>query len=132
MPIVYKHDIIPTAAQVITLYNNAGLPRPTGDAERIKKMYDHSNLVITAWHRDILVGVARCITDWCWSCYLADLAVQPGYQKEGIGKKLIDLTREKAGGQTMILLLSVPDAMTYYPKVGFTKEDRAFAIYRKS
>lgn len=32
--------------------------------------------------------------------------------------------------QVMILLLSVPTAMTYYPKVGFTKEDRAFAIFR--
>jgi predicted N-acetyltransferase YhbS len=131
MPIVYKHDVIPTAEQVITLYINAGLPRPTGDVERIKKMYDHSNLVITAWDGDTLVGVARSVTDWCWSCYLADLAVQPGYQKEGIGRQLIELTREKAGEQTMILLLSVPDAMTYYPKVGFIKEDRAFAIFRK-
>jgi N-acetylglutamate synthase-like GNAT family acetyltransferase len=132
MSIFYKDDVIPTAEQIITLYNNAGLPRPTADAERIKKMYDNSNLVITAWDEETLVGVSRCITDWCWSCYLADLAVQPGYQKEGIGKKLIELTKEKAGEQTMILLLSVPDAMNYYPKVGFTKEDRAFAIYRKS
>jgi len=130
MPIIYKDNVTPTAEQVIALYNNAGLPRPTSDKERIKKMYDHSNLVITAWDGDTLVGVARCITDWCWSCYLADLAVQPGYQKEGIGKKLIELTKEKAGDETMILLLSVPTAMTYYPKVGFTKEDRSFAIHR--
>jgi N-acetylglutamate synthase-like GNAT family acetyltransferase len=132
MPIVYKDDVTPTAEQIIILYSNAGLPRPTGDAERIKKMYSHSNLIITAWDGERLVGVSRCITDWCWSCYLADLAVQPGYQKEGIGKKMIELIKEKAGEQTMILLLSVPEAMSYYPKVGFTKEDRAFAIYRKS
>jgi hypothetical protein len=55
MPIVYKHEIIPTAAQIITLYNNAGLPRPTGDTERIKKMYDHSNLIVTAWEQYWLV-----------------------------------------------------------------------------
>lgn len=93
-------------------------------------MYDGSNLIITAWDGDKLVGVSRSITDWCWSCYLADLAVEPGYQKEGIGKKLIALTKEKVGEEVMILLLSVPTAMTYYPKVGFTKEDRAFAIFR--
>ena len=130
MPIIYKNDVTPTAEQVINLYTNAGLPRPTDDAERIQKMYDNSNLIITAWDGETLVGVSRCITDWCWSCYLADLAVQPGYQKEGIGKKLIEHTKEKAGEQVTILLLSVPDAFTYYPKVGFTKEDRAFAIYR--
>ena len=130
MPITYNSTIIPTAGQVITLYNNAGLPRPTHDAERIKRMYDGSNLIITAWDGDKLVGVARCITDWYWSCYLADLAVEPGYQKESIGKKLIALTKEKVGEEVMILLLSVPTVMAYYPKAGFTKEDRAFTIFR--
>lgn len=131
MPVIYKTNITPSASQVITLYNNAGLPRPTGDADRIQKMYDNSNLVVTAWDGDQLVGVSRCITDWCWSCYLADLAIEPGYQKEGIGRKLIQLTKETVGEEVMILLLSVPTAMDYYPKVGFTKEDRAFAIFRE-
>ncbi len=130
MEIIYRTDITPTPWQIIDLYNIAGLPRPTNDAERIQKMYANSNLVITAWDGETLAGVCRCITDWCWSCYLADLAVHPGYQKEGIGKALIDVTRQKVGEQTMILLLSVADAVTYYPKVGFTKEERAFAIYR--
>lgn len=130
MDISYRFDITPTPDQVIALYDEAGLPRPTTDKERIKKMYEHSNLVVTAWDNTKLVGVSRSITDWAWSCYLADLAVSPGYKKSGIGKKLIELTKEKVGDQVMILLLSVPTAMTYYPKVGFTKEDRAFAIFR--
>jgi len=130
MEIIYKTDIIPPAEQVIELYNKAGLPRPTNDKERLQKMYDNSNLVVTAWDNGKLIGVSRSITDWVWCCYLADLAVDPGYQKSGMGKKLIELTKEKVGEQSMILLLSVPTAFQYYPKVGFTKEDRAFAIYR--
>ena len=62
---------------------------------------------------------------------MSDLAVDPGYQEKGIGKKLVEICQEEVGPQTMILLLSVPEAMTYYPKIGFSKEDRAFAIYRK-
>mgnify|MGYP003490149594 FL=1 len=131
MPITYKTDIVPTAHQVIALYDKAGLPRPTSDAERITKMYDNSNLIVTAWDNDQLIGVSRCITDWAWSCYLADLAVDPGYQKSGMGKQLIDLTKEKLGEQSMILLLSVPTAIEYYPKVGFTKDDRAFLMARE-
>lgn len=130
MNIIYKTGIMPTAEQVIELYDAAGLPRPTTDKERIEKMYSHSNLIVTAWHNDTLVGVSRCITDWVWSCYLADLAVHPGYQKTGMGKKLIALTKETLGEQSMILLLSVPTAMQYYPKVGFTKEDRGFLMPR--
>ena len=131
MDIVYKLNVTPTADQVIELYNDAGLPRPTGDRDRIAKMYEHSNLIVTAWDGDKLVGVSRTITDWAWSAYLADLAVSPGYKKTGIGKKLIQLTKEKLGEQSMILLLSVPTALEYYPKVGFDKENRAFIMPRE-
>ena len=130
MEINYTLDITPTTDQIVELYENAGLPRPTTDKERIKKMFENSNLIVTAWHGSLLVGVSRCITDWVWSCYLSDLAVRSQYKKSGIGKKLIEVTREKLGEQSMILLLSVPTAMEYYPKVGFSKEDRSFMISR--
>ena len=131
MKIHYSTDVRPTADQIIELYQNSGLPRPTNDKERIGKMYDNSDLVITAWDNDVLVGVSRSITDWVWSCYLADLAIRPEYQKFGIGKKLIELTKEKVGDQSMVLLLSVPTAMEYYPKVGFTKQESSFIMNRK-
>ena len=130
MEITYKTGILPATELVIELYEKSGLPRPTEDKARIKKMFENSNLVVTAWDNDKLVGVSRSITDWVWCCYLSDLAVDPGYKKSGIGKKLIELTKEKVGEQSMILLLSVPTAMEYYPKVGFTKEDRGFMISR--
>jgi ribosomal protein S18 acetylase RimI-like enzyme len=130
MSIIYKTGVLPAKEQVIELYEKSGLPRPTKDPERIEKMYQNSNLVITAWDDEKLVGVCRCVTDWVWCCYLSDLAVDPDYQKRGIGTTLVDLTREKVGEFAMILLLSVPNAMSYYPKVGFAKEDRAFMISR--
>ncbi len=130
MNIDYSFDKRPTADQIIELYDSSGLPRPTNDRERIQKMYDSSNLIVTAWYNDILIGVSRSITDWVWSCYLADLAIHPDYKKGGIGKKLVQLTKEKLGDQSMILLLSVPTAMEYYPKIGMIKEDRAFTILR--
>ncbi|MEO7524639.1 MAG: GNAT family N-acetyltransferase [Ferruginibacter sp.] len=131
MEITYHTGIIPTAEQVIELYERAKLPRPTHDHERIKKMYENSNLVVTAWHDQLLVGASRSITDWVWSCYLADLAVRNDYQAHGIGKKLIAITREKLGDESMLLLLSVPAAMEYYPKVGFIKQESSFIINRK-
>lgn len=128
--ITYCTDITPTPEQIIELYNSSGLLRPTNDKERITKIFSNSNLIVTAWDKEKLVGVSRCITDWAWSCYLADLAISPDYKKSGIGKKLIEITKEKVGEQTMVLLLSVPTAMEYYPKVGFSKEDRSFIMHR--
>lgn len=128
--ITYSFDRMPDIATIIALYNISGLPRPTHDAARMQKMYENANLVVTAWHGDQLVGISRSITDWAWSCYLADLAVHPDYMKSGIGKRLVHLTKEKLGDESMLLLLSVPSAMEYYPKIGLTKEDRAFTILR--
>ncbi|WP_428660987.1 GNAT family N-acetyltransferase [Runella sp.] len=130
MEITYRLDITPTPEQVIELYTNSGLKRPTNDRERIQKMFDNANLIATAWDGELLVGVSRSITDWVWSCYLADLAVRHDYKKAGIGKKLIEMTKEKVGEQSMVLLLSVPTAMEYYPKVGFTKQESSFIINR--
>ena len=130
--IIYKFDVVPTAQQVIELYNDADLPRPTHDPQRIRAMFENSDLIVTAWDENKLVGVSRTITDWVWCSYLADLAVSPGYNRSGIGKQLIELTKKRVGEQSMVLLLSVPTAMDYYPKVGFSKEDRAFIIHRKA
>ena len=128
--IIYTSDVAPTAEQIIELYNAAALPRPTHDPQRMKAMFENSDLIVTAWDKNKLVGVSRTITDWVWCSYLADLAVSPDYKGSGIGKKLIELAREKIGGQSMLLLLSVPTAMDYYPKVGFIRENRAFIIPR--
>ena len=130
MEINYKTNEMPTAAAVIAVYESAGLPRPTGDAERIARMYAGSNLVVTAWHGGKLVGVSRAITDNAWVCYLSDLAVMKDYQAYGIGRKLIDLNREALGEEVMLLLLSVPGAMEYYPKIGMQAMTSGFIYPR--
>ena len=130
MEITYKLDTIPDTELIIELYNSSGINRPTNDKERITKMYSNSNLIVTAWDKNKLVGISRSLTDFCYCCYLSDLAVRKEYQKHGIGKKLIALTKEYIGDHTMLLLLSAETAIDYYPKVGFQKVDNGFIIKR--
>ena len=128
--IIYRDNIIPEVNQIVDVYNSSELNRPTSDKERIKKMYSNSNLIVTAWDKDKLVGISRSLTDFCYCCYLSDLAVMKEYQKKGIGKKLIEFTKKSIGEQTSLILLSAPEAMDYYPKVGFLKIDNGFMIKR--
>ena len=128
--ITYRKDIVPDVNQIIEVYNSSEINRPTTDKERIQKMFSNSNLIITAWDKDKLVGISRSLTDFCYCCYLSDLAVRKEYQTNGIGKKLIELTRENIGKQTALILLSAPTAMDYYPNVGFQKIDNGFIIKR--
>jgi ribosomal protein S18 acetylase RimI-like enzyme len=111
MAIEYKFDITPATDIIIDLYESSGINRTITDKERITKMYANSNFIVTAWDKDKLVGIARSLTDFCHCCYLSDLAVRKEYQKRGIGKKLIRLTRDKMDEMTMLLLLSAPTAM---------------------
>jgi predicted GNAT superfamily acetyltransferase len=130
MEITYKFNIIPSTEVIITLYDNAGLNRPTADFDRIAKMYANSNLIVTAWDKDKLVGISRSLTDFCYCCYLSDLAVRQEYKYSGIGKKLVELTKEKVSENSMLLLLAAPSAIEYYPKIGMEKVENGFIIKR--
>ena len=130
MEITYKFNIIPSTEAIVALYDNAGLNRPTADFDRIAKMYTNSNLVVTAWDKDKLVGISRSLTDFCYCCYLSDLAVRQEYKYSGIGKKLVELTKEKVSENSMLLLLAAPSAIEYYPKIGMEKVENGFIIKR--
>ena len=93
--IVYRSDIKISAAEFISVLKRSTLDkrRPVDDISRIQKMLEHGNILITAWSGDLLVGVSRALTDFSFCCYLSDLAVDEIFQKQGIGKKLIELTQ---------------------------------------
>src|SRR5512143_3281688 len=115
---------------VIELYNASGLGerRPVDDLNIFADMLRHANLTVTAWEGDLLVGIARTLTDFSYVGYLSDLAVRRSHQKLGIGIELIQKTRDKMGPRSMLVLLSGPNAVEYYPRVGFTQHPSAWVL----
>ena len=131
-PIRYALNASLTTEAVVHVFNNSGITRPTHDAARIAQMFANANLVVSAWDGDHLVGVARALSDFCYCCYLSDLAVDTAYQRQGIGDTLITQVRHAMGDGVSLILLSAPGAIGYYPKVGFTAADNAFVIKRQA
>ncbi|MEM9304503.1 MAG: GNAT family N-acetyltransferase [Pseudomonadota bacterium] len=119
-----------TVDQFIGVLEASGLGerRPIHDRDCLASMLEHGNLTITAWDADKLVGIARSVTDFSYCCYLSDLAVDRRYQQDGIGLELQRQTQARIGEHCKIILLSAPAALTYYPKIGYTKHDGAFLI----
>lgn len=109
------------ADQFTDLLERSGLAprRPVHDRACVEGMVEHADLTITAWRDDLLVGVARSVTDYSYCCYVSDLAVDRAFQRKGIGKELIDLTQAQVGPLCKLLLFSAPDAQSYYPHIGF-------------
>lgn len=95
-------------------------------------MLKNSDILWTAWESDRLVGLARALTDFSYACYVSDLAVDKNCQKQGIGKKLLECLQNQLGEEVALVLLAAPNAMDYYPKVGFESAPNAFLIPRKS
>ena len=91
-------------------------------------MLEHAKLLCTAWDAEMLVGVARSVTDFEYCCYLSDLAVDEAYQKTGIGKELIRLTQSKLGPNAKLILLAAPKAQAYYPRIGFEQHHSAWVM----
>jgi predicted N-acetyltransferase YhbS len=115
--------------EMIRLYvdSTLGERRPVDERDRMARMLEEANLVITAWDDDLMVGISRSITDWVYCTYLSDLAVRADYQGQGIGKELVRLTRE-ATPAASVILLAAPLAVDYYPKIGMTRHDSAWVL----
>ena len=114
---------------VIELYraSTLGERRPVDDRERMALMLRNANLVVTGWDSELLVGIARSVSDFSYATYLSDLAVRLSHQRRGIGRELIRRTRE-FGGQSTVILLSAPKAVDYYPRVGFSHHPQAWLL----
>jgi GNAT superfamily N-acetyltransferase len=132
MQIEYRVDAGLSAAELAALFDRSGIRRPTGDLARIRHMIDNASLTITAWDGEKLVGVARALTDFVYCCYLSDLAVDRDYQRHGIGRELVQQVRSTIGEETTLLLLAAPEAMEYYPKLGFQPIHNGWIIKAKS
>lgn len=129
-PVTYRVGEALDAAEVAALFDDSGIRRPTQDLARIAAMLAHANLVVSARQGERLVGVARALTDFSYCCYLSDLAVARDFQRAGVGRELVRRVRERIGPQSMLLLLSAPEAMEYYPRLGFERVENAFLIRR--
>ena len=127
--IIYTIEKSLDVSEFIEVLKNSTLAerRPVDDEQRISSMCNNANLIVTARLDGKLIGVARSITDFVYCTYLSDLAVDLEYQKKGIGKKLIEETK-KITPQAKLILLSAPNAVDYYPKIGMTKHNHCYFI----
>jgi len=114
-----------TAPRIATLYRRAPLLRPTGDRAAIERMFEQSQLVLSAWHGDRLVGLARVLTDGELYALLADLAVEPDVQGHGLGKRLIEEVMRRLKGVELVLRDSDLSS-GFYERLGFSRAENAW------
>jgi aralkylamine N-acetyltransferase len=92
---------------------------------KVKKAIEHSFLVITMWEQrgsyKRLVGFSRATSDHAFNATIWDVVVHPDFQKQGLGKSLMqhvirELRREDISN---ITLFADPHVINFYRSLGF-------------
>ncbi|MBN1878158.1 MAG: GNAT family N-acetyltransferase [Anaerolineae bacterium] len=86
--------------------------------ENFNRPFQNSTLVISAWNNDKLVGCVRVLSDQMFRSVIYDLAVEPEYQKQGIGRELVKKCIETYP-KSEWLVEADPKAAGFYEKNGF-------------
>lgn len=107
-----------------------GQRRPLDDKDRVRRMIEQADIMLTARVDSRLVGISRAITDFSFATYLSDLAVDERCQGQGIGRELIRRTQQAAGEDAMLVLLAAPQAETYYPHIGLEQHPSCWFLPR--
>ncbi|WP_062529207.1 GNAT family N-acetyltransferase [Demequina rhizosphaerae] len=126
----YRSDVRPTAAQYIDAARRSTLGErlPIDEPDLIQEALDRSDIVVTAWDGERLVGFLRAITDFRLICYLQELGVDADRQREGIGLALQVEMRALLGPRCKIRVSEAPGAAGYYARHGYARHHRSWEL----
>ena len=126
--ISFQIEDIVSLEEFIAVLNSSGLAerRPMDKPNQLQKMLIGSNLIITARDSGKLVGILRALSDFSYRCFIADLAVEKAYQKQGLGKKLIQMARSTSADARLFFLKEKNQKVAY---LAIFRTDRAYFFY---
>ena len=99
------------------------------DPEVIRKSIDNS-IVFGVYNDDSLIGMARVISDFATTFYIADVIIDEKYRGNGLGKKLISTIMSDERFSSLFGILVTRDAHGLYEHFGF-KRDTERAMTRR-
>ncbi len=116
---------------ITDLYGEVGLVAGLGrrrDLEKIREAFEHSYRVVTAWEGNRLVGAGRLLSDGVCYAMICDLGVLPAYQKQGVGRGILNAL-QKDNEHLSFHLTSTFGNEAFYKKLGFKKHKTGYAKY---
>ena len=102
------------------LFNENTLWAKDRTLQQIKKMLSNSNVIITLWKNNNLVGFGRATSDQVYRAVLWDIIVSKDVQRVGLGKIIVEelLKDEKINSAEKVYLMTT-DSKDFYKQLGF-------------
>ncbi|AEJ19917.1 GNAT family N-acetyltransferase [Gracilinema caldarium] len=99
--------------------------------QRIEKLVNNTQLsLIARTDSNKIVGICFGLTDYAYWLLLTDIGIDREYIKNGIGKSMITIAREQAGGKDNIIVFiyANEDAVGFYKKCGLTQSQNMMEL----
>lgn len=97
--------------------------------EKIKKVFQSSNVVAIAYDEDNIAGFGRALSDGVFNAAIYDVVVDEHYQNKGIGQKIIENLLAQLKDISCVHLVSTSGNEEFYKKAGFRKMKTGMARY---
>ena len=106
--------------KLLILFNQNTLWAKNRNIGQIKTMLANSNVVITLWNKNDLVGFGRATTDQVYRAVLWDIVVSKNVQRVGLGKIIVEelLKDERIKSAEKIYLMTT-GSKDFYKQLGF-------------
>ena len=117
-------------ADVLALYQAVGWNMYTRDPKKLERAIAQSLSVLGAYDGDQLVGLIRAVGDGETILFIQDLLVLPSYQRQGIGRHLVDALVDQFPQvrQRVLLTDDQPQTRAFYENIGFVESSKVGVI----
>ena len=107
---------------LVALYEAVGWSVYARTPQALLRAIEGSHHVVIATRHDVLVGLARCVSDGETIAYIQDILVAPDCQRMGIGRALVEdcLARYEDVRQKVLLTDDRPEQLAFYASLGFS------------
>ena len=113
-------------AAVLDLYASVSWSNYTNHPRRLEQAFHQSLFVMAAYDDDEeLVGLIRAVGDGLTIVFIQDLLVYPLYQRQGIGRSLLQQTLERFKDVYQIQLATEQSDknLAFYRELGFRRQE---------
>jgi ribosomal protein S18 acetylase RimI-like enzyme len=119
------------AALLVALYRQAPWANMR-TADDTREMLTHTDVAITAWDGNRLVGLGRVLTDYVYRASIWDVIVDTTYQRQDIGTQIIQRILEHPDLKRVELFWLCTRSPGFYEKLGFSSNEQTGMVWARS
>ncbi len=100
--------------------------------EDVKDMLRYTDVVLSAWDGDQLIGFGRVLTDFVYRATIWDVIVDKAYHKQGIGTEIVRRILHHPRLRQVELFWLCTRRPGFYAKLGFSSKEQTGMVWSRN